>query len=380
MEAFSGTQQEWDALIARLPHPHLLQSWEWGQVKGKFGWKALPFIWKAGASGEQAAAMLLRRTITPGGFAARMSVLYIPKGPNLDWTDHTLRQRVLGDLKSFAKRRGDIFVKIDPDVSLGDGVPGTPDSTENETGKAFVSELERGGWQFSQDQIQFRNTVLIGLTSSEEEMLKRMKQKTRYNIHLAEKKGVRVRSASADDLPQLYRMYALTSVRDGFLIRGEDYYQTVWRTFQTGVDRQTAPEIPFSEPLIAEVDGQAVAAISLFYFARKAYYLYGMSLDVHREKMPNYLLQWEAMRRAKRLGCIEYNLWGAPNKFNENDSLWGVFRFKEGLGGRVSRTVGAWDFPANPLMYRLYTRILPNLLAVMRRRGKTKTKLSLGGA
>ena len=134
---------------------------------------------------------------------------------------------------------------------------------------------------------------------------------------------------------------------------------------------------PFHEPLIAEIEGQPVAAISLFYFAGQAVYLFGMSRDDHREKMPNYLLQWEAFRRAKAYGCKNYNLWGAPNQFDDSDNLWGVFRFKEGLGGYVSRTLGAWDFTPNPLLYKMYTEILPRLMDVMRARGKAKTRQSL---
>jgi len=379
MEPFFGTSEAWDELIADLPQPHLLQTWEWAQVKEQYGWKARPMIWRSAAREKfLAAAMVLERTISPGGFSARLRVLYIPKGPNLDWEDVALRARVIEDLKGFANREKAIFVKLDPDVKLGIGIPGAVDAKEDQCGHTIQSELKQQGWLFSQDQIQFRNSVLIDLTPSEDEMLARMKQKTRYNIHLAEKKGVTVRSARATELAHLYRMYAETSVRDGFLIRGEDYYQTVWKTFQTGVEKQTSPSVPFSEPLIAEVDGQAVAAISLFYFAGQAYYIYGMSQDAHREKMPNHLLQWEAMRRAKALGCRDYNLWGAPNEFNENDSLWGVFRFKEGLGGYVSRTIGAWDYPPQPVVYKLYTQLLPRIMGVMRSRGKARTKQSLG--
>jgi peptidoglycan pentaglycine glycine transferase (the first glycine) len=379
MEPFFGTPEAWDELIADLPQPHLLQTWEWAQVKEQYGWKARPMIWRSAAREKfSAAAMVLERTISPGGFSARLRVLYIPKGPNLDWKDVALRGRVIEDLQGFANREKAIFVKLDPDVKLGVGIPGAVDAKEDQCGHTIQSELKQQGWLFSQDQIQFRNSVLIDLTPSEDEMLARMKQKTRYNIRLAEKKGVMVRSARATELAQLYRMYAETSVRDGFLIRGEDYYLTVWKTFQTGVEKRTSTSVPFSEPLIAEVDGQAVAAISLFYFAGHAYYIYGMSQDAHREKMPNHLLQWEAMRRAKALGCRDYNLWGAPNEFNENDSLWGVFRFKEGLGGYVSRTIGAWDYTPQPVVYKLYTQILPRILGVMRSRGKARTKQSLG--
>jgi lipid II:glycine glycyltransferase (peptidoglycan interpeptide bridge formation enzyme) len=117
-----------------------------------------------------------------------------------------------------------------------------------------------------------------------------------------------------------------------------------------------------------------VAGIFSFYFARRAWYLYGMSRQAHREKMPNYLLQWEAMRRAKARNCTQYDLWGAPDVFNESDSMWGVFRFKEGIGGQVVRFSGAWDYAARPLAYVLYTRILPRVLDIMRRRGRARTR------
>ena len=116
----------------------------------------------------------------------------------------------------------------------------------------------------------------------------------------------------------------------------------------------------------------------MFYFAGQAIYLFGMSSDKHREKMPNYLLQWEAMLRAKAMGYNIYNLWGAPNEFNQSDDLWGVFRFKEGLGGYVSRTLGAWDFSPNPILYKMYTEVLPRLMDIMRARGKAHTRQSLG--
>jgi peptidoglycan pentaglycine glycine transferase (the first glycine) len=381
MEAFNGNARAWDELIAWLPHPHLLQTWEWASVKEEYGWKALPMVWYSDAGVEPvAAAMILERTISGMGFSARLRVLYLPKGPNLDWENSALRQRVLGDLRVFTKQRAAIFLKLDPDVELGVGIPGTMDSKETKYGQIVRSELEQGGWLFSQDQIQFRNTVLVDLTPQDDELLARMKQKTRYNIRLAEKKGVSVRPAEAVDLTLLYRMYAETSVRDGFLIRSEDYYQTVWKIFRTGSKGKPSTVEPYSEPLIAEVDGEPVAALSLFYFAGHAWYLFGMSRDAHREKMPNYLLQWAAIRRARELGCKDYNLWGAPNEFDEDDNLWGVFRFKQGLGGTVSRTIGAWDFTPNPLLYKLYTHILPGILSLMRSRGKAKTKRSLGDA
>jgi len=102
-----------------------------------------------------------------------------------------------------------------------------------------------------------------------------------------------------------------------------------------------------------------------------------MSREIHRKKMPNYLLQWEAMIRAKDFGCSEYDLWGAPEVFSESDQLWGVYRFKSGLGGEIVRFIGAWDLPLNNLLYRSYTEFMPRLLSRMRARGREQTAGSI---
>lgn len=372
----------WNSLISQLPNPHFLQTYEWGQVKAKYGWSPLYAVWtndKFSVSSEQssvpenciAAALILKRQILRNGFAARLSVLYSPKGPLLDWSNESLRNRVLNDLQSYAKKQGAIFLKMDPDVVLGTGIPSGEGERADEAGQLVMKELKRRGWEYASDQIQFKNTVLIDLQPTEEEMLARMKQKTRYNVRLAEKKGVALRVGTLGDLGMLYKLYAETSVRDGFVIRDEAYYKTVWTLFMNSSE-------PTCEPLIAEVDGEPVAAIFVFYFGGRAYYVYGMSREKHREKMPTYLLQWEAMQRAKARGCMAYDLWGAPDVFNESDSLWGVYRFKEGLGGQVVRTLGAYDFAPSPLWYKLYSEIIPRVLDVMRSRGKAKTKQNLG--
>ncbi len=372
--------EAWNALISRLPNPHFLQTYEWGQVKAQYGWEPLYLVWdrercsvfshQPSMSEEmlekegqiQAAALVLKKSVLSRGFAARLCLLYCPKGPNLDWNDLPLRKRVLDDLQRLARQQGAIFLKLDPDVVRGTGVPGTEAEITEPGGEAVRAELLGRGWRFSKEQIQFKNTVLLDISLPEEELLARMKQKTRYNTRLAVKKGVRVRVGNENDWPMLYRMYAATSVRDGFVIREEGYYRTVWRLFKS-----------MSAPLIAEVEGKPVAAVFLFAFAGRAYYVYGMSDEAHRDKMPNYLLQWEAMKWARARGCTLYDLWGAPDVFDERDSMWGVFRFKEGLGGQVIRTLGAWDFVPNPLWYAMYTQVMPRVLGWMRRRGRART-------
>jgi lipid II:glycine glycyltransferase (peptidoglycan interpeptide bridge formation enzyme) len=385
---------QWNNMISLLPGAHVLQSWEWGKVKSSFGWHPSFLLWFKSVDGIGnmanqipstpgdaqivAAALVLQRNIRVGGFSNRTGVIYVPKGPLMDWGDGLLRRRVLQDLKEYAQKHSAIFIKIDPDLEIGVGIPGHPGSRVNQQAEGIVSELKAEGWLFSEEQIQFRNTVLIDLVPDEEKILANMKQKTRYNVNLARRKGVTIRTGNADDIDTLIRLYAETSLRDGFVIRNEEYYRQVWNTF---IFSETPKRLdqPIAEALIAEFENEPIAAVIIFRFARKAWYLYGMSRTAHRDKMPNHLLQWEAIKRSRAAGCVVYDLWGAPNNFVETDPLWGVYRFKEGLGGTVHRFLGAWDLPINRMLYRLYTRTLPGLLDIMRRQGRENTRQAAGG-
>jgi peptidoglycan pentaglycine glycine transferase (the first glycine) len=384
---------QWNAAITQLPGTHILQTWEWGKVKSQFGWQPSHLLWHQQDDRYTisinrfpdhhnelqlvAAALVLQRNVRIGGLSKKLGVIYVPKGPILDWVDVPLRHQVLKDLRVFAQKHNAIFIKIDPDFELGTGIPGNPGSIENQVAASVINDLQLDGWQFSHEQVQFRNTVLINLEPDENELLAGMKQKTRYNVNLALRKGVVVRTAKPGDIDQLIRMYAETSVRDGFVIRSDGYYREVWSSFMF----HPGPihfDQPVAEALIAEMDGESIAAVIIFRFSGKAWYLYGMSRTAHRDKMPNYLLQWEAIKRAKAAGCKIYDLWGAPDEFVDSDPLWGVFRFKEGLGGTVHRYLGAWDLPLNRMLYRLYTRTLPGLLDIMRKHGQASTRQGIG--
>jgi peptidoglycan pentaglycine glycine transferase (the first glycine) len=328
---------QWNTALMALPYRHVLQSWEWGQFKSRWGWSPRYFINEE----HTAAALVLRRTFSP----LKLNILYVPKGPVLDYSDRTLVDRVLGDLIAVAKRDRAIFIKIDPDLA--------------ELDRPIL--LDRG-WRFSAEQIQFRNTMLIDLTRSEDDLLAAMKPKTRYNVRLAQKKGVTIRLGDLSDLDRLYQLYAETAQRDGFIIRPIDYYRDAWGSFiRSGL----------AQPLIAFVEQEPVAGLILFRFADRAWYMYGMSSNLHREKMPNHLLQWEAMRWSKMQGCAVYDLWGAPDELNESDSMWGVYKFKDGLGADFAPHVGAHDFVVSRWGYWLYTQAMPRVLNVMRRRHRT---------
>lgn len=355
----------WDQIVARFPEAHFLQTWEWGLVKQTVGWEVLPQIWHDEAGQLKGAALVLRRRLRIMGLDTGAHVLYVPRGPLVNWEDTFWRKKILSDLQNLAHRLGAILVKVDPDVITGRGIPETPSFTEEPVGKEVIRDLTQLGWVFSPDQIQFANTIWVDLSGPEEVWLSRMKQKTRYNLRLAQRKGVVIRQGDQDDIPLLYRMYAETSVRDGFAIRPKSYYEMVWRTF---LERGKA------SIFIAEIEGEPVAGMVMFHFAGKSWFFYGMSRNSHREKMPGYLLQWQAMQVAKQLGCRIYDMWGAPTEFSPDDPLWNVYRFKEGFGGEVIHTIGAWDFVERPLLYRLYAQTLPHVLNLMRQRGRIKVK------
>lgn len=346
-------------LLQQLPTQHVLQSWQWGTFKAKYGWSAEHIVWQV-SENTLGAAQVLTRTVRLPFLPVRFSISYCPKGPLLDWDNEPVREQILADLETLCSRNGSIFIKIDPNISIESDIPG-----------ALPVFFKTRGWRPSDEQIQFRNTLLVDLSPSENELLANMKQKTRYNIRLADRKGVSVRSGDLSDLDLLYTMYAETALRDGFAIRHHEYYQDAWGSFiQEGL----------AQPFIAEVGGEPVAAAILFHFAGTALYMYGMSRERHRKLMPTYLVQWEMIRWAKQHGCHTYDFWGAPDNAEPENPMWGVYRFKVGFNPVPLNTPGAIDYTVRPVLYRLYTRILPAILNIWRRIGRRATSRDLSNA
>jgi peptidoglycan pentaglycine glycine transferase (the first glycine) len=350
----------WDQALLSLPDPHVLQSWAWGEFKSRHGWRATRLLFKREDEPVAAASVLQRKLPR-----LPLSILYVPKGPALDWQDQNLALSILSALEAFARQRRAILLKIDPDIYYpSDDLPPEEvgESTRPECAPEIGRILESRGWRFSDDQIQFRNTVLLDLEPPEEDLLAQMKQKTRYNVRLAGRRGVTIREGGLGDLDLFHQLYAETSERDEFLIRPAEYYLDAWQTFLSAGTAKL---------LLAEFEGEAVAGLLLFVFGTTAWYMYGASSNRHRKHMPNQLLQWEAMRQAKAAGCLLYDLWGAPDHLDESDPMWGVVRFKLGLGGYLVEGLGAWDYPASRLGYWFYTGIMPRYLDWLRGRDET---------
>ncbi len=315
--------QGWQDFLDQHPNAHLLQTRAWGELKSEFGWQVERLV--VGETGAQ----VLFRSLPLG-----LSLAYLPRGPvGEDWDS------LWPELDRLCKRRRAVFLKVEPDLERGES-----DSLE--------ADPPPPGFRLSPQAIQPPRTLTINLRPDEEEILLEMKSKTRYNIRLAGRKDVVVEPS--DEIDTFYEMLTTTGERADFGVHSREYYRRAYELFTP----QDACRL-----LIARYEGTPLAAIMVFAQGERAWYLYGASSNRERNRMPTYLLQWEAMRWAKKRGCVEYDLWGVPDADREtledefldrHDGLWGVYRFKRGFGGELRRAVGPWDRVYRPGLYALY--------------------------
>ncbi|GAP21062.1 lipid II:glycine glycyltransferase FemX [Leptolinea tardivitalis] len=312
-------KMQWDEFINNQHNAHILQTSMWGELKSHFGWQ--PYR----VANQHCGAQVLFRKL-PLGF----TLAYIPKGPiGTDWAD------LWPEVHALCREKKAVFLRVEPDAE-----------------EPLQAELKQqlAGFVPVEDTIQPRQTILVDLKGSPDDWLARMKQKTRYNTRLAEKKEIIVRQSQ--DFDAFERLMQTTGNRDGFGVHSIEYYRQAYAIFAK--NNQVAL-------LSAEYNNQPVAMLMVFAQGDRAYYLYGASGDEERQRMPTYLLQFEAMRWAASQNCLFYDLWGIPDAkeddleahFEErSDGLWGVYRFKRGFGGRISRSCSGFDYVYHPLIYK----------------------------
>jgi peptidoglycan pentaglycine glycine transferase (the first glycine) len=350
----------WDAFVERRADGHALQTSAWAVLKFRFGWSAGRVAVLDGEQVVAGASVLFRRL--PLGLLGTFA--YAPKGPLVDWDNAPYVSALFDGLDALCRARRAFALKLEPDI----------EETQDAGCKMQDILVTRLSSLVTQS-VQPRRTILLDLTRTEDEILAAMHQKTRYNIRLAARKGVVVREGTADDLPAFYALTQVTGARDGFGVHSADYYRAVFELFvPPDWARLFVAEVHEAGIEPTPVAAIPMAAIMVFAFGNKAWYMYGASGDAHREKMPNHALQWEAIRWAKSKGCATYDLWGVPDEdeatleaqyLKRDDGLWGVYRFKRGFGGRLVRYVGAFDRVYNPLVYRAF-------LFALRRRGSVE--------
>lgn len=318
------SESSWESFLTYHADAHLLQSTAWGKLKSDFGWQVEHLML------DDCGTQVLLRPSLPG-----FQFAYLPRGPVP--ADPDALARLLPPLDRLCRSRRVFFLKIEPDF---------------QDAEISRQRLQTLGFQSSPHTVQPPRTILVNLQGTDDELLARMKPKTRYNIRLALRHGVSVSDSGV--IADFARMMDITGSRDDFSVHTESYYRQAYAHFSSSQNVRL---------LLAKYQDRTVAGLMVFTQGPRAWYLYGASTDEHREVMAPYLLQWEAMQWARSRGCVEYDLWGIPDadeaalesQFpSRKDGLWGVYRFKRGFGGRVWRAIGAWDRVYNRPLYALY--------------------------
>jgi len=362
---FKESQKEiCNKFIAENSSESFLQAWEWGEFNRVLGRK----VWRIGIVDNDllnknkpentkyqipntkydllAVALIIKYDLPFG-----QSYLYCPRGPII--SQKFIKSKVVdflfSEIKKIAKEEKAMFLKVDPPVfPLLKGARGIF--------KTFKK---------SSSEIQPKNTLILDLTKSEEELLKEMKPKTRYNIRLAERKGVKIINTkyqipNTKYFSNFWELVEETSKRDKFASHNKDYY---WKMLESCCGRERKFSFPLTAKLyLAEYKNTTIAANVVLSFGDFCVYLHGASSNEHRNVMAPYLLQWRQLLDAKKTGCKAYDFWGieesqksVKSKVCKVKSDWsGITRFKKGFGGEERNYIGAYDLVFNWKKYYLY--------------------------
>lgn len=305
---------------------HVIQSWEWGEFRKNSGIPLVRYGLYKGGKLKAAFQLTLHKIPLTNFFVG-----YLPKGPfpNQDFCQALLD---IGGKHKCA------FIKIEPDIQ-------TP--LTNTLPKSLIS---------SPKPLFTKYNFILDLTKPEEELLKNLHPKTRYNIRIAQKHGVKVEERVDDEAFEIYlNLYFETTKRQGYHGHNKTYHRKVWQTLKAAnmarllIAFYTPPHTTSPKPLTAWM---------LFNFHQTLYYPYGGSSIEHKEVMANNLIAWEAIRLGKKLGLKKFDMWGALGPDASSKDPWfGFHRFKQGYGGELVEYIGTYDMVFNWPVYILFTVI-----------------------
>ena len=316
---------------------HVIQSWEWGEFRKQMG---LPIL-RYGLYKNKKLQVAFQLTLHKIPFTDKY-VGYLPKGP--------LPDRDLADaLTKVAKENNCAYIKIEPNIEITNLKSPIP-----------VQFIKSPKPLFS------KNNFLLDLTKSEEELLKNMHPKTRYNIRVAQKHNVLVEERVDQKALDIYlKLFFETTRRQGFAGHNEHYHRTVWEVMKNaGMVRL----------LIASYNNEPLTAWMLFNFKNTIYYTYGGSTTTHREVMANNLVCWETIKLGKKMGMKTFDMWGALGENPDPKNSWiGFHNFKKGYSGKLVEYLGAYDLVLNWPVYTAFTiidKLMPVKIFLLKLLGK----------
>ena len=238
-------------------------------------------------------------------------------------------KKILDELYNYGKKNNIIFIKIEPYVE-----------------KNSKFEIQNSKLLKSPHSLFPEWTQILDLTKTEDDLLKSFHHKTRYNIRLAEKKGVIVTEMSNDQgFREFSKLYFETCKRQKYFGHNEKYHKIVWDSLKNNI----------SHIMIAKYQNITLAAYELFFYKDTIYYVYGGTSELHRNLMASNLLMWETIKLGKKLGAKKLDMWGSlPPNYDQKHSWSGFTRFKEGYGTKFVEFIGSFDLVINPFLYKVY--------------------------
>ena len=321
------TLPEYEAFVQSHPKGNFVQSYLWGKQKPMWQWDAIAVRGEDGAIRGSLAVMTRK---VPG---IGRTLMYGCRGPVCDLDDRETFSQLLDGAKALAKKYKSYVIKIDPDVP-------SSNTAFSSMLQSFGFRAKEGGKNF--EAIQPRYVFRLNVEGkTEEELLANFHQKWRYNIRLAERKGVTVRVCGKEMVPAFSDLMLTTGVRDGFVTRKPEYFAAMLDNLGEHARLYMAFD-PNDTP---------IAGTLAIHYGDKVWYLYGASSNEHRNLMPNYLLQWRMIQWAIETNCRIYDFRGVSGDVSEDNPLYGLFRFKQGFGGDFTEFVGEMDLVLSPVIY-----------------------------
>lgn len=303
---------------------HALQSWEWGEAKKELVVEVI----RIGEFNKDILLYVYQLTLHPIPYTP-YKIAYLPRSrfPSL---------AVFEFLKELGKKHRLIFIKIEPEELYGTD---------------FEKKIEKSKYNIVRSPHPLFGdwTIVVDLKKTDDEIMKNMKQKTRYNIKLAERKGVVIKEESNEKgLKKFMKLYFDTCRRQKYFGHDENYHKVIWKHLKNNI----------AHILIAYYNNEPLAAFELFKLNKTLYYPYGGTSTEHRNVMAANLLMWEAIKLGRKLGAEKFDMWNSLSPEHKGNQTWeGFTRFKEGYGGEHMHMAGGYDFIINPIAFKMFNII-----------------------
>jgi lipid II:glycine glycyltransferase (peptidoglycan interpeptide bridge formation enzyme) len=316
-------KREWERFLLSRPEANFLQSWDWGEMHKNL--KKL--IFRRGFYIKKGLAGVMLSVVED---AKRAKYLTVPGGPIIDWENDDLVDAAFKEMKGQAVKTKSVFVRVRPQL------------LESEEGAVLFRKY---GFKKSLMHLHAELSNVLDISKSEEELLSQMRKTTRYEIRKAEREGIKiVRSMDERLIRDFYELQLVTAKRQKFVPFSYDFFLEQFKIFFTARNGLI---------YTAYLEDKVLAQAFIIFYGQEAVYHYGASTDEGRKHPGAYLIQWEAIKEARRRGMKRYNFWGVAPEEERDHRFYGVSVFKRGFGGEDVAYLHARDLVVDERRYLL---------------------------